>query len=104
MNFTKDQYVQEFVKEEAEGRLVDGDGLPYSLDLLVLEQLDFVQSCLKNKSVRDHLEQAGFAGGNASPFSQMLFATIALAQIAAEDRSMWEIDLNVFLSELLPVT
>lgn len=99
MNFVKDMYVQEFVKDEAEGRLVDVDALPYSLDLYVLEQLDFIQSCLGNKTVRDQISQAGFAEGGASPFSQMVYTTIALSQIAGEDKTMWEIDLNVFLSE-----
>jgi len=99
MNHCKDMYVQDFVREMAEGRLVDADGLPYSLDLYVLEQLDFITSCLGNRAVKDHIEQAGFAGANTSPFSQMVFTCITLSQIAGEDKTMWEIDLNVFLSE-----
>jgi hypothetical protein len=99
MNQVKDMYVQEFVLEEAEGRLVDADGLPCSLDLYVLEQLDFLQSCLGNRTVKEHIEQAGFGGANSSPFSQMVFTAITLSQIAGEDKTMWEIDLNVFLSE-----
>jgi hypothetical protein len=99
MNQIKDMYVQEFVQDEAEGRLVDADGLPYSLDLYVLEQLDFLQSCLGNRVVKEHIEQAGFGGANSSPLSQMVSTAITLSQIAGEDKTMWEIDLNVFLSE-----
>ncbi|KAF8241684.1 ARM repeat-containing protein [Wilcoxina mikolae CBS 423.85] len=99
MNRVKDMYVEEFVQHEAEGRLVDIDGLPYSLDLYCLEQLDFIQSCLGNRAVKDHIEQAGFGIGGSSPFSQMVFTAISLSQIAGEDKTMWEIDLNVFLSE-----
>jgi hypothetical protein len=99
MNQVKDIYVQQFVQDEAEGRLIDADGLPYSLDLYVLEQLDFLQSCLGNRIVKDHIEQAGFGGANSSPLSQMVSTAITLSQIAGEDKTMWEIDLNVFLSE-----
>jgi hypothetical protein len=99
MNNVKDRYVEEFIRNEAEGRLVDIDMLPYSLDLYVLELLDFVQYCLSNKTVKEHIEHAGFSLGNTSPFSQMVFTTISLGQIPKEDRSMWDIDLNVFLSE-----
>lgn len=99
LNSVKDRYIQEFVVEEAEGRLVDGDNLPYSLDLYLLELIDFVDSCLKSQTIRNQLEQAGFGGGNSSPFSQMIFTAITLSQLASEDRSMWEIDLNVYLSE-----
>lgn len=95
----KDMYVEEFVQKGAEGRLVDVDSLPYSLDLYVLEQLDFIQSCLGNSTVKDHIGQAGFGLAGSSPFSQMVFTAIALSQIAGEDKTMWEIDLNVFLSE-----
>ncbi|KAI5813349.1 armadillo-type protein [Pyronema omphalodes] len=99
MTRSKDLYVDEFVHDAAEGRLVDLDSLPYSLDLYVLEQLDFVQSCLGHRIVKENIERAGFAPGGASPFSQMVYTTIALSQIAGEDSTMWEIDLNVFLSE-----
>lgn len=99
MKRSKDMYVEEFVQKDAEGRLVDADGLPYSLDLYVLEQLDFIQSCLGNSTVKDRIRQAGFGLGGSSPFSQMVFTAIALSQIAGEDKTMWEIDLNVFLSE-----
>ncbi|KAA8901428.1 armadillo-type protein [Sphaerosporella brunnea] len=99
MNQVKDLYVQEFVQDEAEGRLVDTDGLPCSLDLYVLEQLDFLQGCMSNKVVKEHIERAGFAGANSSPFSLMISTAITLSQIAGEDKTMWEIDLNVFLTE-----
>ena len=99
LNSVKDMYVREFIIEEAEGRLVNSDGLPYSLDLYVLELLDFVQACMGHKSVREQIERAGFVHGGASPFSQMVYSAVALAQITGEDKTMWDMDLNVFLSE-----
>lgn len=99
LDTVKDRYVRDFVINESEGKLVDLDGLPYSLDLLVLEQLDFIQTCLKNKSVRDELARASGAGGPGTPLDQMVHATVALSQVASEDEGMWEVDLNVFLCE-----
>lgn len=99
LDTVKDRYVRDFVINESEGKLVDLDGLPYSLDLLVLEQLDFIQTCLKNKSVRDELARASGGGGPGTPLDQMVHATVALSQVASEDEGMWEVDLNVFLCE-----
>ncbi|KAL7271073.1 hypothetical protein RUND412_006190 [Rhizina undulata] len=99
LNTVKDRYITDFISNESEGRLVDLDSLPYSLDLFVLEQLDFIQSCLKNKTVRDELERSSLGGAPGSPLDQMVFASIALSQVAVEDEGMWEIDLNVFLCE-----
>lgn len=100
MNTVKDRYVHDYVESSAsESNLLDADSMPCSLDLYVLEQVDFIQNCLGNQVVRDQIAQAGFAGGNASPFSQMVYTAVSLAQISEEDRSMWEIDLNVYLSE-----
>ncbi|TGZ82423.1 ARM repeat-containing protein [Ascodesmis nigricans] len=99
MNLLKERYVAEFVREDTDGKLVNADGLPYSLDLYVLEQIDFIQTCLGTKVVRDRIEQAGFDTAGGSPFSQMMFTTVMLSQIGGEDRMMWEADLNVFLSE-----
>ncbi|KAH0605511.1 uncharacterized protein H6S33_004733 [Morchella sextelata] len=99
LNTVKDRYVRDFVINETEGKLVDLDSLPYSLDLLVLEQLDFIQTCLKNKAVRDELARVSAGGGAGSPLVQMVNATVALSQVASEDEGMWEVDLNVFLCE-----
>lgn len=99
LNTVKDRYVRDFVINESEGKLVDLDSLPYSLDLLVLEQLDFIQTCLKNKPVRDELARASAGGGPGTPLDQMVHATVALSQVASEDEGMWEVDLNVFLCE-----
>lgn len=99
LNAVKDRYVLDFIINESEGKLVDLDGLPYSLDLLVLEQLDFIQTCLKSKPVRDELQRASQGVGTGSPLEEMVLATLALSQVTSEDEGMWEVDLNVFLCE-----
>ncbi|KAI5806722.1 armadillo-type protein [Peziza echinospora] len=95
LNQIKDRYVQQFIENDTEGRLVDVDHLPYSLDLFILEELDFVQLCLKTKSIKDAVmsPQAG------PSIEELIYATICLAQITVEDEGLWDIDQNIFLCE-----
>lgn len=79
LNKIKDRYTEKFIQNDTEGRLVDADHLPYSLDLFILEELDFVQLCLKAKPVKDAIMQQG------GTLEQLIYATIALSQITVED-------------------
>jgi len=83
LNQLKDRYVQEFIENDTEGRLVDVDHLPYSLDLFILEELDFVQLCLKAKPIKDAIMSQ--QGGPS--VEHLIYATICLAQITVEDVS-----------------
>ena len=83
LNQLKERYVQEFIENDTEGRLVDVDHLPYSLDLFILEELDFVQLCLKAKAIKDAIVSQG-----GPSVEHLIYATICLAQITVEDVSM----------------
>src|ERR1051326_6197562 len=50
-------YHQMYIEDEQQSRLEDADGLPYTLDFLVLEELDFMQACLRAPPVKKQLEQ-----------------------------------------------
>lgn len=95
----QDRYVRDFITKDSQGKLINSDGLPRTLDLLVLEQLDFIQTCLKSKPLRDELLQASRGAGVDAPLTQMVVATTALGQVAKEDEGLWEVDLNIFLCE-----
>ncbi|PWW77744.1 ARM repeat-containing protein [Tuber magnatum] len=99
LNMVKDRYVRDFITKDSQGKLINSDGLPRTLDLLVLEQLDFIQTCLKSKPLRDELLQASRGAGVDAPLTQMVVATVALGQVAKEDEGLWEVDLNIFLCE-----
>lgn len=101
LNTLKERYVREFVEDVEDGRLIDSDELPYSFDLLILEALDFVKACIKTKNIKDEVERGE---GGSSPLDQLVYASILLSQITAEDAELWEIDLNVFLCEETAVT
>ncbi|KAL4909305.1 hypothetical protein BDW74DRAFT_146356 [Aspergillus multicolor] len=101
-------YHEFYINDERQGRLVDVDDLPYSLDLLVLEELDFIQSLLKAPPVKAELQQqlqnAGQSGITAGWLAEMLKLASSYSQITSEEEGLWDIDVNLFLSEETSVT
>ncbi|POS86731.1 hypothetical protein EPUL_000976 [Erysiphe pulchra] len=96
------------LKEEYQSwRLEDADGLPYTLDFLVLEELDFLQSCLKAPLVQKELELQLQEYSKISE-SEWVFNVMKLAvyyaQITKEEEDLWDIDVNLFLAEEISVT
>ena len=96
-------YHQLYINDERQGRLVDADSLPYTLDFLVVEELDFMQACLRAPPVRKQLE-AELQPGNPGWLTEMVRLAAAYGQITTEEEGLWEIDVNVFLSEETSVT
>jgi hypothetical protein len=115
-----------YITDERQGRLEDADGLPYvrkslslylevmlrqsqqTLDFLVLEELDFMQSCLKAAPVRKELEsqlQKNHAGVATAPWViDVMKLAVSYAQITVEEEGLWEIDVNIYLSEETSLT
>lgn len=99
-------YHQMYIEEERQSRLEDADGLPYTLDFLVLEELDFMQACLRAPPVRSELEQQlqSQTGNNATWVTEVMKLAVAYAQITTEEEGLWNVDVNIFLSEETSVT
>jgi hypothetical protein len=101
-------YQNFYIENERQGRLEDGDGLPHSLDFLVLEELDVIQALLKAPPVKAELEQqlqnAGAAASTSSWLPEIMKLASSYAQITTEEEGLWEIDVNLFLSEETSVT
>lgn len=99
-------YQNMYIEDDRQGRLEDADGLPYTLDFLVLEELDFMQACLRAPPVRKELEQQLQSRGTAagSWVTEVMKIAVAYAQITTEEEGLWDIDVNVFLSEEANVT
>lgn len=96
-----------YIDNDEQGRLEDADGLPYTLDFLVLEELDFLQSCLTAPPVKQELTTQIQASPNVftTPFLlHMMQLTVALSQITNEDEGLWDIDPSLFLAEEAAVT
>lgn len=103
----QDAYEQMYILEERQSRLEDADGLPYTLDFLVIEEIDFMQACLRAPPVRSQLEQdLRNSGGNVEEtwIFEVMKLAVAYARITTEEEGLWNIDVNVFLSEETSVT
>ncbi|EME78885.1 uncharacterized protein MYCFIDRAFT_65314 [Pseudocercospora fijiensis CIRAD86] len=99
------QYFQQYIEDFGQGRLEDADGLPFTLDFLVLEELDFMQACLRAPPVRKELEQQlQSQAGGTTWITDVMKVAVAYAQITTEEEGLWDIDVNVFLSEEVNVT
>jgi hypothetical protein len=101
-------YHKMYIEEERQSRLEDADGLPYTLDFLVLEELDFMQACLRAPPVRSELENQlrdqQNAGVSGTWVFEVMKLAVAYAQITTEEEGLWDIDVNIFLSEETSVT
>ncbi|EXJ55544.1 hypothetical protein A1O7_08472 [Cladophialophora yegresii CBS 114405] len=101
-------YAQLFIDGTAEGKLVDSDNLPCSLDALVLEELDFLQVTIKGPPVRKELSAQMQQFGDAQhtvPWLQELIRVLVLyARIPMEEEALWEYDANLYLCEAASLT
>ena len=107
LSLLQSPYKDMYVDNDEQGRLEDADGLPYTLDFLVLEELDFLQSCLRAPPVQKELELQiqQNSGVAATPWvMDVMKLAIGYAQIPKEEEDLWDIDVNLFLAEETSVT
>lgn len=94
-----------YVSESRQGRMEDADRLPYTLDFLVIEELDYIQTLLSTTPVRREMEAQvapdGVPNGahNGTWITQVMTILVGYAQITQEEEGLWDFDVNVFLSE-----
>ncbi|KAL8940445.1 MAG: hypothetical protein Q9216_002815 [Gyalolechia sp. 2 TL-2023] len=98
-------YVSLYVADNRQGRLEDADRLPYTLDFLIIEELDYIQTLLGSVTVKRELE-AQITPENISNgalqetwLGQIMAILVGYSQITQEDEGLWNFDVNVFLSE-----
>ncbi|KAI1336579.1 armadillo-type protein [Xylariaceae sp. FL0016] len=95
-------YEQMYLENEAQGRLEDSDNLPYTLDFLVLEELDFLNGCMRAPPIRKELEEQlkSHAGAHETPWvlDLMKLAT-SYSRITREEQELWDIDVSLYLAE-----
>jgi hypothetical protein len=107
LSLLQESYKDMYVDNDEQGRLEDADGLPYTLDFLVLEELDFLQSCLRAPPVTKELEGQlqQHSGVAATPWvMDVMKLAVGYAQIPKEEEDLWDIDVNLFLAEETSVT
>lgn len=107
LSLLQNPYKDMYIDNDEQGRLEDADGLPYTLDFLILEELDFLQSCLRAPPVQKELEAALQAnnGIQGTPWVlDVMKLAVSYAQIPMEEEGLWDIDVNLFLAEETSVT
>lgn len=101
-------YAELFVEGTAEGKLVDSDNLPCSLDALVLEEIDFLQVLIKAPPVRSELssqmKQLGEAQHTVHWLQELIRVLVLYSRIPKEEEALWEFDSNLYLSEATSLT
>ncbi|KGQ01538.1 hypothetical protein PAAG_11775 [Paracoccidioides lutzii Pb01] len=86
-------YQELFIMDERQGRLEDADGLPYTLDFLVLEELDLMQVLLRAPPVKaelhSQLQTAGSAASTSGWLPEVMKLVVSYAQITTEEEGLW---------------
>ncbi|KAL8722132.1 MAG: hypothetical protein Q9225_001325 [Loekoesia sp. 1 TL-2023] len=98
-------YVSLYVTDNQQGRLEDADRLPYTLDFLIIEELDYIQTLLGSVTVKRELdaqlapEKVPNGALEGTWIGQIMAILVGYSQITQEDEGLWDFDVNVFLSE-----
>ncbi|SPQ25449.1 001970a5-5de7-46e6-a2f3-5a7541433e97 [Thermothielavioides terrestris] len=91
-----------FIDSDAQSRLEDIDGLPYTLDFLVVDELDFLNQCMRAPPVQKQLDAEIKARGavHDTPWALDLMALlVSFSQITQEEEGLWDIDVCLYLAE-----
>jgi importin-9 len=103
------EYQALFVDGDEESKLADeSDQLPYSVDQVVIEELDLLQVILKAPTVKAELnqqlsQQATTEGSNGWVL-QLLDLLVRYARPAREEQEMWDVDIDLYLTDMSSVT
>jgi len=96
------KYQELFIDSDAQGRLEDIDGLPFTLDFLVLEELDFLNQCIRASPVQKQLEAEIIKNGgvgNTQWAFDLIQLLVSYSQITQEEEGLWDIDVSLYLAE-----
>lgn len=96
-----------YIKNDAQGRLEDSDSLPYTLDFLILEELDFLNQCFRAPPVQAELDGQLNAHASAQDVPWMIEIMkmlVAYSRVTREEEDLWDIDCSLYLAEETSVT
>ncbi|KAH7134349.1 armadillo-type protein [Dactylonectria macrodidyma] len=96
-----------YINNDAQGRLEDSDSLPYTLDFLILEELDFLNQCFRAPPVQAELDGQLNAHASAQDVPWMIEIMkmlVAYSRVTREEEDLWDIDCSLYLAEETSVT
>lgn len=91
-----------FIDSDAQSRLEDLDGLPFTLDFLVLDELDFLNQCIRAPPVQKQLEAEIKSRGavHDTPWVlDLMGLLVSYSQITQEEEGLWDIDTSLYLAD-----
>ena len=91
-------YNASYVEGERQGGLINQYQLSYTLDFLVIEEIDYLSSLLSAPQVKRKLDGMDAQSVQAW-ISSVLGTLVAFSSITSEAEQMWELNFNTFLSE-----
>lgn len=95
-------YKQLYLENDVQDRLEDADNIPYSLDFLILEELDLIHQFLRAPPVQAQLESQlkAHASPQETPWLIEIMKTlVAFSRITQEEEGLWDIDCSLYLAE-----
>lgn len=102
LNTHQATYQALYLDNDFQGKLEDIDGLPYTLDFLVLEELDFLNQLIRASPVQKELEaqiKAHGAVGNTPWVLELMKILTNYSRIPQEEESLWDIDVSLYVAE-----
>ncbi|KAL2164951.1 hypothetical protein VTH06DRAFT_247 [Thermothelomyces fergusii] len=91
-----------FINSDAQSRLEDIDGLPFTLDFLVLDELDFLNQCIRAPPVQKQLEAEIKSRGavHDTPWVlDLMNLLVSYSQVTQEEEGLWDIDVSLYLAD-----
>ncbi|KAL2153664.1 hypothetical protein VTH82DRAFT_4819 [Thermothelomyces myriococcoides] len=91
-----------FINSDSQSRLEDIDGLPFTLDFLVLDELDFLNQCIRAPPVQKQLEAEIKSRGavHDTPWVlDLMNLLVSYSQITQEEEGLWDIDVSLYLAD-----
>jgi hypothetical protein len=107
LNLLQIPYEELYIKTNAQGRLEDSDNLPYTLDFLVLEELDFLNQCFRSPPVKAELDghlQAHASASDVPWMVEIMRTLVSYSRVTQEEEELWDIDCSLYLAEETSVT
>ncbi|KFA76031.1 hypothetical protein S40288_00394 [Stachybotrys chartarum IBT 40288] len=91
-----------YITNEAQGRLEDADSLPYTLDFLILEELDFLNQCFRAPPVQTELDgqlKAHASAADVPWMIEIMRMLVGYSRVTREEEDLWDIDCSLYLAE-----
>ena len=92
-------YQKLLVDDDRGSKQTDSDNLPHTIDYLIIEELDLLNTLFQAPPVKKELDVLLRDGASAAWLQELVGLLVQYAQIPEEDCRFWESDANLYLCE-----